>query len=236
MEASPRNHRSNRDERRARIGLILVVIGALALLSQVGLFQGIGDWVGAIIFAVLGALVLRHYQQRGRVAALVGAFTLFGLAAASIGGALSGLLFLGFVGAGFLTVYLRERRRWWAIIPAGTMFSLAVVAGLDELSPGYDASWVLFVGLAATFFFLYELPGDPQRWAIYPAIASAALVVLSLSIGGTWLLPIALVVLGVSLLLRRDDVARGRGGAAGSADSGGGSAPTEGDEGRTGEP
>ena len=196
---------STRNDRNVQIGLILVILGGLALLSNFGFFRGVHDVVGALLFAFLGGLALRHYQRRRRSASLVGAFALFGLAAATITGALSGFFFLGLIGAGFLALYLADRQRWWAIIPAGTLFSLAVVAGLDQLAPRYESGSVLFIGLAATFLVLYRLPEEPKRWAIYPAVVSLVLAVLGLSIGGSWVLPLALVGVGVYLLYRRSE-------------------------------
>ncbi|MEJ2667009.1 MAG: hypothetical protein P8Z81_07920, partial [Deinococcales bacterium] len=87
-----------RNDRNMQIGLILVVLGALALLSNFGFFRGVHDVVGALLFAFLGGLALRHYQRHRKSASLVGAFALFGLAAATITGSLSGFFFLGLIG------------------------------------------------------------------------------------------------------------------------------------------
>ena len=193
-------------DRNTTIGLILVILGGLALLSNFGFFQGMSHLVGALFFAFLGGLALRHYQRKHRTGSLVGAFVLFGLAAAAaVSGALSGFFFLGLIGAGFGALYYVDRERWWAIIPAGTLLSLAVVAALDELAPRYESGSVLFIGLAATFLLLTRLPEDPKRWAIYPAIAFVVLAILGLSVGGNWLLPLALVGVGVYLLYRRGE-------------------------------
>lgn len=191
-------------DRSSRIGLVLVILGGLALLSSLGFFRGISHLVGALLLAFLGGLALRHYQRRHRVGALVAAFALFGLAAAAVAGALSGFFFLALLGAGFAALYAGDRERWWAIIPAGTLLTLAVVAALSEIAPRFASGSVLFLGLAATFLVLYRLPHDPKRWAIYPAVASLALAVLGLSAHGTWLLPLALVGAGAYLLYRRN--------------------------------
>ena len=210
-----------RDRRRSRIGLVLVVIGALALISDLGIFRGWHNIVGMAIFAVLGGFALNHYMRRRRVGSLIGAFVLFGLAAATVGGAAAGFYFLGLIGAGFVAVYYVDRSRWWAIIPAGALFSLAIVAGLDSWAPGYDAGWILFAGLALTFGVLYRLPEDPRPWAVYPAIACVVLAVLGLSFGGSWLVPLVLVAIGVYMLLRQNDRGREPQAAAGGEAQGG---------------
>ena len=215
---------SHRRERRAeRIGLILVIVGALALLSDLGIFRGAGNLIGMLIFAVLGGFALSHYLSKRRIGSLVGAFVLFGLAAATISGGAAGFYFLALIGVGFAAVYYLDRSRWWAIIPAGTLFSLAIIAGLDSWAPGYDAGWVLFAGLAATFGVLYRLPDDPKSWAVFPAVASLVLAVLGLSFGGGWLVPLILVAVGVYMLLRQNGREREPRAVAGGAQ--GGSAP-----------
>lgn len=220
--AGPVESESERRRRReSRIGLVLVIIGALALTADLGIFQGWHNIVGMAIFAVLGGFALGHYLRRRRIGSLIGAFVLFGLAAATVGGAAAGFYFLGLIGAGFAAVYYVDRSRWWAIIPAGTLFSLAVIAGLDSWAPGYDAGWILFAGLAATFGVLYRLPGDPKPWAVFPAVASVVLAVLALSFGGTWLVPLLLVAIGVYLLLRERGRDRGPQATAGGAEAGG---------------
>jgi len=187
------------------IGVILVILGGLALLSNFGFFQGTSHLVGALLFAFLGGLALRHYQRKHRTGSLIGAFVLFGLAAAAaVSGALSGFFFLGLIGAGFGALYHVDRERWWAIIPAGTLLSLAVVAALGELAPRYESGSVLFLGLVAIFLLLTRLPDDPKRWAVYPAVAFVVLAILGLSVGGNWLLPLALVGVGVYLLYRHE--------------------------------
>ncbi|MEJ2667010.1 MAG: hypothetical protein P8Z81_07925, partial [Deinococcales bacterium] len=85
-------------------------------------------------------------------------------------------------------------------------------------------------GLAATFLVLYRLPEEPKRWAIYPAVASLVLAVLGLSFGGSWVLPLALVGVGVYLLYRRGE---GNGHVAESA--GEGAPPTAGAQARAGD-
>jgi len=252
--AARRERRRQRDldgSRTARIGAVLVIIGALALLSDLGVFSGAHNVVGMLLFAVLGVLALGHFLTRGRPYSLLGAFALFGLAAATVGGGSAGFYFLGLLGVGFLALYYVDRERWWAIIPGGTLVSLAFVAGLDSWRPGYDPTWVLFLGLGLTFGVLTRLPGDPKSWAIFPAVASLLIAVLGFSFGGGWLVPLVLVGVGVYLLLSgerggwrqalgggaagkrppagRPDGAPGDGAAAGGSDTAGGAAEPPGD-------
>lgn len=184
------------------VGLILVILGGMVLLGNFGLFGGMSGITGAVILAAAGAYVARlYYQNQKRVWILPMAFGLFGAAAAAISGALAGTSFLALLGAGFLLVYLDQRRHWWALIPAGVLFTLALVAGLSLFAPNYIVP-VLFVGLAATFATLYRLP-ESRRWAIYPAIGTMVIAIASLSFVGGWLLPILLIAGGAYLLSRQ---------------------------------
>ena len=119
-----------------------------------------------------------------------------------------GPLFLGMLGLGFWVVYLVRRVYWWAIIPGGALFTLALVAGLSETMASQDAGWILFLGLSATFVLVYLLPRNEGRmtWALYPAAALLALAVLVLTAMAQvtnviW--PAALIMTGVYLMYRR---------------------------------
>lgn len=194
----------DRNSQASRIGTILVILGALALLSNFGLFRGFGNLMGAAFFVVGGVLFLRLYRNRpDRAALVIPAFALFAIAAAIVGGALSGTLFLGVLGLGFVAVYARDKRQWWAIIPAGVLVTLGVVAGIDTLLPSGGSDSVLFLGWAATFGLLTVLPERRQAWGIYPALGLAAIAVLVMTTGGGWLLPVIMVGAGLYLLSNR---------------------------------
>lgn len=185
------------------IGILLIALGALALLSNVGVLSGLGSVLGAILFAAAGVLLVRLYARRDQIWSLPAAFSFFGLAAAAlVDGPLSGPYFLGLTGAGFLLLYAVERRHWWTIIPGGALISLGVVAGVDELAPRMDAGPVLLFGLALTFLAVYAVG---QRWAVWPALALGAIAVVALSTVSRWLLPVILIGAGLYLLYRRSN-------------------------------
>lgn len=188
------------------VGILLVTLGVLALLSNVGVLDGVGSVLGAILFAAVGVLLVRVYARRDQIWALPAAFTFFGLAAAAlVDGPLSGSYFLALMGAGFLFLYAIERRHWWAIIPGGTLVSLAVVAGIDELALAIDAGPVLFLGLAVTFLAVYAVG---QRWAVWPALVLGVIAVVALSTAASWVLPVLLIGAGIYLLYRRSEGGR----------------------------
>ena len=196
-------------------GLGLVALGGLLLLQNMGLWSGTGVlWVA--LFGVTGLVFLFGLvQDRSRWWMAIPGFTLLGLGATialgellpPVGGPLGGAVFLGSIGLGFLAVYLLRRDYWWAIIPAGVLGTLAVVAGIAERIPGMDSGAVLFLGLAATFLVLALLPAGRgrQAWAIFPA---AALGIMGLLMGAAFgsaarvFWPVALILVGLLFILR----------------------------------
>jgi len=84
---------------------------------------------------------------------------------------LGGVLFLAAIGLAFWVIYFTKRELWWAVIPGGAMFTLALVAGLESVFEGAEMGGVFFLGLGLTFVLLYFVP-TPQgrmKWALIPA-------------------------------------------------------------------
>jgi hypothetical protein len=186
------------------------------MLQTLGVLKGVESLFFAVLFAAAGAAFLYWFStDREKWWALIPGFVLLGLAAViSIEGlfrgdtgGLSGGVFLGSIGLGFLAVYLVKRDFWWALIPAGVMVTLGVVAATSNVAHGNLSGGLFFLGLAATFGMLYFVPTvqGPQKWAAIPAIILAALGVLSLleSVANlSYILPAALIVVGAYLLWR----------------------------------
>jgi hypothetical protein len=187
--------------------ILLIIVGSSFLLFNPGWLEWVASWLRAVLFFAAGALFLSHYRRDSTTWwALLSGFGLLALGAAALGsGAASGPLLLGFLGAGFAAVY-RAERRWWALLPAGVLWTLALALWLGETRPGFEAGLVFFFGLAATLGALYSRPGaQRQRWALYPTLGALALALLVFvsSGGGGALLPLLLIA-GGAFLLRRD--------------------------------
>lgn len=197
-------------------GLLLIGAGVLFLLTNLGVIGSAIATLWALIFALCGVAFLRAYtMDHARwwalipgciflgLGALVG-LDQFGLAGA---GAWGGALFLGAISLGFWLVYLTSPARWWAIIPGGTLLTLAAIAGLSDHWPGTDLGWLFFLGLALTFGLAYLDPSAERRrrWALYPAAGLAAMALLAIaSLGATLNVigPIALILAGLYLAYR----------------------------------
>ena len=160
-------------------GVLIVVAGGLRLLEALGALA-VGGWIWSALFGVAGvgfAYVFSRSRENWWAAIPAGA--LLGLAALVAWGefglesadAWGGSLFLGALGAGFWAVYLRVRENWWAIIPGGVFFTLALLT----VAPADDETFFFF-GLALTFALLAVLPtGEGRmRWPIIPLLACSA--------------------------------------------------------------
>ena len=93
-----------------------------------------------------------------------------------------GGMFLGSIAVAFWVVYLlRPSSRWWAMIPAGTLTTLSLIA-VDPISRWIPAEFLFFGGLSATFALVALLakPGEKFTWAWIP---SGILLMIALIIG-----------------------------------------------------
>lgn len=112
---------------------------------------------------------------------------------------------VGGIGLPFLYVYLRDREKWWALIPAYALLAIgAMILLLDfRLLTGLVIPAYIMLAIASPFFFVTLL--NPERkWALIPGGITAA-VGLGFLLGtdiGKYLFPAILVLLGIWLLLR----------------------------------
>jgi hypothetical protein len=204
----------NKETRNAALwGLLLIAAGVIFLLQNLGWFGGLTDLLWTGVFGGGGLIFLyiflAHREEQWWAA--IPGFTLLGLAAVTFLDnfgprfiePLTGSVFLGSIGVGFVMVYLANPRMWWAIIPGGVMATLAVVAGIDEIGGrGFDSGGVFFLGLGLTFLvlgLLSQRTGERLTWAFIPA---TVLIVMGVLIGVNSaalinvLWPFALIVAG----------------------------------------
>lgn len=211
---------NTRDHRMGAVwGILLIVAGLIFLLQNMGFAINIGPFLGMMLFATGGVIFLLTFLtgRKERWWAAIPGTTLLGLAATIYYGtyapsflsALAGPVFLASIGAGFLLVYSTDVEKWWALIPAGVLTTLAVVAGIDELRMfPIDSGGVFFAGLGVTFLMVALLSGvrgERQTWAFIPA---AVLLIMGLFIATPWirymenLWPLALIGAGAIWILR----------------------------------
>lgn len=198
------------------VGILLILAGLLFLLQNLGYLAGGLSILWAVLF-LAGGLAFFYWFIRNRAAwwALIPGFTLLGLGALILLSALfpkagnvwGGALFLGSIGLAFVAVYIVSPQHWWAVIPAGTLITLALVAGLGALTDGMETGGIFFLGLGATFLILglVRTPQGRLKWAFIPAGVLLVMGILLLAqaleiLGYIW--PVALIAAGLYVLYR----------------------------------
>ena len=86
-----------------------------------------------------------------------------------VNGNLIGALFLFAVAAPFLVVFLLNRSRRWALIPAWVMFILGTITLLADHVDG-NLIGALFMYAVALPFLVVYLIDRTRRWALIPAV------------------------------------------------------------------
>ena len=93
----------------------------------------------------------------------------------------------------FFVVYFVSKKSWWALIPAGSLTSIALVVTLQYLIQEKQNTLVgiftgvLLLGLAITFGILWlRRKTQPTDWAKYPAVGLFGLAILAFILGNAW--------------------------------------------------
>ena len=202
---------------RILLGVIVIVFGGLLLLQQLNLITIHGDiwtFIMSAFFATAGAafLVVLVSNKKSWWAAIPG-LTLIGLAVLigsttlfpALNPALAPAIFMAFIAASFWIIYLLDNQNWWALIPGGSLLSVAALIAVGSAGNGNLGVGLMFTGMALTFGLVALLPNGTKRlnWAFIPA---GVLLVMGLSFlfaVGTWfryLLPGGLILVGIVLI------------------------------------
>ncbi len=199
-----------------RLGLVLLVVGGLMLVTRLTPGNVLVELIWLVGFALLASFMWRTLEGRAPLGWRIGVHGVIGLLATTSLDRLAGPAFLGFAGLAFFLVYWYSPRGkqqvGWALIPAGALATLALVAGVSSLLPRWDTGSLFLLGMTATFTYIYLIPKEKggARWALWPALAWAAITLLANDPAGglaRWLTPLALIGGGVALI----GWARGRG-------------------------
>lgn len=207
-------------------GLVLFVIGVAALLYNFGIFdpyQLLVAYIAAGVLALAGLGFLGFLAfRRDEWLYVIPGVSFLGLGSIvylstieTIRPEWLGALFLASMAAGFLILFLSNRRdRWWAILQAGTIAVIALVGlgvGVPEDSQ-HILGAALFGGFALSFLLLFLLGGAFRRflWALVMAgvLFMFALTVLTTGIASPTavtivrLWPIVLILLGSFFFFR----------------------------------
>jgi hypothetical protein len=196
-------------------GSLLILAGVMFLLQNMGVFR-FGDLFWGLLFFLGGGAFLSVFlQDRLQWWAIIPGFTLLGIGAIisltvlapGFMAAIGGSIVLGSIGLAFLLIFLLDREKWWALIPAGTMLTLTVVAAISQVLPGMETGGVFFLGLGLTFAVVALLPTNAGRmvWAWIPAGILGLMGLLLMAAAGSmigYLWPLVIIAAGGFLILR----------------------------------
>jgi hypothetical protein len=164
-------------------GLLLLTGGALALLQTMGYLKDASDVFWGGMFIALGLLFLSllvggHWWGvfPGFVLLAIGVLIFLPDSLDDFGG----FIFLGGIATSFWITYITApRERWWALIPAGVLTTLAGMTIAAERFGEFQTAGFFFLGLSATFLMVALLAG--MRWAYWPALALGIMGILGLA-------------------------------------------------------
>jgi hypothetical protein len=189
-------------------GILAIIVGILLLLQNFGILGVVVALIWALIFAAAGLVFLYVFvTDRVNWWAVIPGLALLGIATLialdefwpQVGDAVGGTLFLGALGLAFWIIYFINREHWWAVIPGGVLFTLALVTVASYVLGGDWAGGVFFLGLGATFGLLYFVPTPHGRmkWALIPAAVLLVMGVLitAVATGGLAFLGGAVLIL-----------------------------------------
>lgn len=191
------------------LGVMLIALGGAFLVNQV--FPGfISGLLWSAAFAVGGLAIYSWYMQnRSQWWALILAYGAEVIAGIILLGSipfLSGAIIAAFImfaiGFPFLYVYLRDRSQWWALIPAYTMGTVGLLPLLGSWMRGEFVAAYINFAIAAPFLYVY-LRNRSNWWALIPGGIMAAIGMAFLVAGVAWLIPVAMIIVGIYLLVRQ---------------------------------
>jgi hypothetical protein len=147
---------------RALWGGFLVILGGVLLLEYF-VELGVWPWVAFLTLFGLGFYALYAADRKHKwllipsyvLLTIAGLLTLTELDV--LRGDVVAIYVFVVIAIPFLFVYLRNRRAWWALIPAYVMLALTGLIGLDALgvfSGDTEVSYIMFA-IAFPFFFVY---------------------------------------------------------------------------------
>jgi len=191
-------------------GGVMVFLALTTLLVD----STLGDeWVGALfLFMIALSFFFVYLSNRARLWALIVAYAtaVLGIAPLMATGGRDaeyyGPIFLFAVALPFFVLYFRSAANWWAVIPAGVLTTISIVAALSisgivrfEREEAFMTA-LLMAGLAATFAVLWLR--HEKAWAKVVTLALAALAVASFFFISYYQIfwPIVIILAGAYLL------------------------------------
>jgi len=189
--------------------VLWAIAGLLALVElNVLLDQFLPTYV---LCTIAIPFIVVYTRDRAQWWALIPAYVLLAVAAmillsetGLLSDAFQGTFVLTAIALPFLLIYLQDRAKWWALIPAYVLFSIGIMLLLEELGILNDfliPAYVMFV-IAIPFFVVYVR--NPQQW--WPLIPGGILAAIGLSFlmveAFQYVFPAVVILLGLWILIR----------------------------------
>lgn len=184
--------------KQAAPGLILVAIGLLVLLSGTAFLRIIGSVIGVVIFSLLAAYAYVEGQRTGSRFWQFAAIPLLALAVASIFPGALGTLFTLAIAAGFFALWLNDKTKWWALIPA-VLFGFQGLVRVFKLSASAPVFYIL---VGVVLLVASKTSPAAPRWMGPTGLAVLIFGAASLLLGATYAAPLLLIGFGIYVLLR----------------------------------
>ncbi|MBN2000873.1 hypothetical protein JW935_25205 [candidate division KSB1 bacterium] len=197
-------------------GLVVILIGMTALLFNVRIIEFNFEFFVAIVLLFVGYFLVRSYQTNKSIGHLIPSIIclLFALMLLTrvfldipVGVLWASLFWCGTISFGL--VYQRNNNNWWAIIPAGVLFTLGttIITSVYDLLDNDMEVVVLFLGFGLTFFTLWSIRNTENKlnWAIFPAIAQLLLTFFLFfnswpGLNRRWIFPAVFIAMGIILI------------------------------------
>jgi hypothetical protein len=192
-------------------GGLLILFGVMGLAATL---TDLSAWVWVAILALAGLFIFGVYlSDRSEATLLIPAYVLWavaGLVALTAMNALRDEFIATYVLAAialpFLVVFVRDRARWWALIPVYVLLAVGLMVGLIAsgiLSELLIPAYVMFA-VAIPFLVVFAL--NPKEW--WPLIPGGIMAVIGLAFlvaeaAAEYIAPAALVLAGIWILARQ---------------------------------
>ncbi len=185
-------------------------IAGLLLIVELEILQGDGI-AGYVLTAVALPFLVVYFRNREQWWALIPAYILLvvGLMVVLLDDVLQGTMVPAFVLSAialpFIVIFARDRKNWWALIPAYVLLAVGLMVVLleDVLGGNLVPAYVMFA-IALPFFAVY-LRNRENWWALIPAgiMSVIGISFLIAEAAVEYVFPVALILVGVWILTRQ---------------------------------
>lgn len=155
-------------------GTVLITLGLIAFVDNFG----ISEWYKVPLLVIGGmAAFIFYYRDRTDWVTLipvyilwVGALITAGILGDVVNDDIIAVAILPLIALPFLFVYFKDRKKWWALIPAYFLLLIALVLLFTEVLGLGDEfiALILMPGFAVPFLFVYFMNKE-RWWALIPA-------------------------------------------------------------------